>query len=84
LPQNLIASTSEHRLILDAVERKVPEDAGQLHLLHIRRTRHALVGHPEFFKGSTSPADERRGKAPAGHDDSTSAKKTHKHGSAAK
>jgi DNA-binding GntR family transcriptional regulator len=59
LPQNLIASTSEHRLILDAVERKASEDAGQLHLLHIRRTRHALVRHPEFFKGSTSPADKR-------------------------
>jgi DNA-binding GntR family transcriptional regulator len=84
LPQNLIASTSEHRLILDAVERKAPEDAGQLHLLHIRRTRHALVGHPEFFKGSTSPADERPGQAPAGHNDSTSAKKKQKHGSAAK
>jgi DNA-binding GntR family transcriptional regulator len=50
-PQNLTASTSEHRLILDAVERKAPDDAGQLHMLHIRRTRHALVEHPEFFQG---------------------------------
>src|ERR1700730_13692381 len=48
-PQNLTASTSEHRLILDAAERKASDDAGQLHLLHIRRTRHALVGHPELF-----------------------------------
>jgi len=50
LPQNLVASSREHRLILDAVERKASDDAGQLHLLHIRRTRHALAEHPEFFK----------------------------------
>jgi DNA-binding GntR family transcriptional regulator len=50
LPQNLGASAREHRLILDAVERKAADDAGQLHLLHIRRTRQALVEHPEFFK----------------------------------
>ena len=55
LPQNILASAREHRLILDAAERKASDDAGQLHLLHIRRTRHALVGHPEFFRG-TPPA----------------------------
>jgi DNA-binding GntR family transcriptional regulator len=50
LPQNIAASSREHRLILDAVERKAPDDAGQLHLLHIRRIKHALIEHPEFFK----------------------------------
>ena len=67
-PQNLLASTSEHRLILDAAQRRAPDDAGQLHLLHIRRTRHALVGHPEFFKTESPPPD----------DDASVPKKKHK------
>lgn len=58
LPHNILASAREHRLILDAAERKASDDAGQLHLLHIRRTRHALVEHPEFFKG-TPPVHSR-------------------------
>ena len=40
---------AEHRLLMEALERRDTEDA-ELYLLgHIRRTRKELVGHPEIF-----------------------------------
>jgi len=40
---------AEHRLILDAVQRRDPEDAERFLRGHIRRTRVALTEHPELF-----------------------------------
>ena len=40
---------AEHRLLMEAMERRDTEDA-ELYLLgHIRRTRKELVRHPEIF-----------------------------------
>lgn len=43
---------AEHRLLLDAVGRRDPEDAERFLVGHIRRTRVALTSHPEVFAGS--------------------------------
>ncbi|CUR55509.1 Transcriptional regulator, GntR family [metagenome] len=40
---------AEHRLILDAVRRRDPEDAERFITGHIRRTRVELTSHPELF-----------------------------------
>lgn len=40
---------AEHRLILDAVHRRDPEDAERYLSGHIRRTRVELTRHPELF-----------------------------------
>jgi DNA-binding GntR family transcriptional regulator len=40
----------EHRLILEALERRNPEDAANLQRLHIRRTRTTLAPHSELFQ----------------------------------
>jgi DNA-binding GntR family transcriptional regulator len=40
---------AEHRLILDAVRRRDPEDAERFLVGHIRRTRVELTKHPELF-----------------------------------
>jgi DNA-binding GntR family transcriptional regulator len=40
----------EHRLILEALERRDAEDAANLQRLHIRRTRTTLAPHPELFQ----------------------------------
>jgi DNA-binding GntR family transcriptional regulator len=42
--------TAEHRLILEALERRDPEDAASLQRLHIRRTRLTLTPHSELFQ----------------------------------
>lgn len=42
--------TAEHRLILEALERRDPHDAASLQLLHIRRTRMTLTPHAELFQ----------------------------------
>jgi DNA-binding GntR family transcriptional regulator len=39
----------EHRLILDALSRRDPEDAERYLAGHIRRTRIELAQHPEVF-----------------------------------
>jgi DNA-binding GntR family transcriptional regulator len=39
----------EHRLLLDAVRRRDPEDCERFLEGHIRRTRVALTSHPELF-----------------------------------
>ena len=41
---------AEHRLILDAIERRDPTDAGRYLSGHIRRTRIELDRHPEIFE----------------------------------
>ena len=43
----------EHRLIIDAIERRDAEDAERYLAGHIRRTRIELAAHPELF-GSTN------------------------------
>ncbi len=42
---------AEHRLILDAIQRRDPTDAGRYLSGHIRRTRTELSHHPEIFEG---------------------------------
>lgn len=49
----------EHRLILDAIDRRDPEDAERYLAGHIRRTRIELAAHPELF--GTPKARRRRG-----------------------
>lgn len=46
---NLEIVSAEHRLILNALERRDPEDAATLQRLHIRRTRMTLAPHMELF-----------------------------------
>ncbi|KXX62419.1 GntR family transcriptional regulator [Rhodococcus sp. LB1] len=41
---------AEHRLILDAIERRDADDAVNTLRGHIRRTRVELAGHPEIFR----------------------------------
>jgi DNA-binding GntR family transcriptional regulator len=40
---------AEHRLLLDAIRRRDPEDCERFLEGHIRRTRVALTSHPELF-----------------------------------
>ncbi|MFF3630949.1 GntR family transcriptional regulator [Streptomyces sp. NPDC002164] len=42
---------AEHRLLLEAIERRDPVDAGRVLEGHIRRTRVELSQHPEDFDG---------------------------------
>lgn len=42
---------AEHRLILEALQRRDPQDAANLQRLHIRRTRTTLTPHSELFHG---------------------------------
>jgi DNA-binding GntR family transcriptional regulator len=46
---NLEVVNYEHRLIMQAVERRDPDDASALQRLHIRRTRATLTPHGELF-----------------------------------
>lgn len=52
LPHRLEISVVEHRMILEAIERGAAADAGELHRIHIRRTRLTLSEHPELFEGA--------------------------------
>lgn len=56
LPQRLEVSAVEHRLLLDALERGAADDASAIHLVHIRRVRHAL----SKSISEEGPARERR------------------------
>jgi DNA-binding GntR family transcriptional regulator len=40
---------ADHRLLLDALERRDPESAASILEVHIRRTRLGLASHPEIF-----------------------------------
>ena len=50
-PGRMWVVNAEHRLILDAVERRDPGDAERHLTGHIRRTRIELAKHPEVFTG---------------------------------
>jgi DNA-binding GntR family transcriptional regulator len=49
-PGRMWVVNAEHRLILDAVERRDPVDAERHLAGHIRRTRIELVRHPEVYE----------------------------------
>lgn len=49
LPHRIEISVAEHRLLLDAIERRAAEDAAELYRVHTRRTRLTLVDHAELF-----------------------------------
>ncbi|WP_351231472.1 GntR family transcriptional regulator [Streptomyces sp. NPDC002133] len=48
-PDRATIVNAEHRLILDAVRRRDPEDGERYLTGHIRRTRVELTAHPELF-----------------------------------
>lgn len=48
-PDRATVVNAEHRLILDAVRRRDPEDAERFLVGHIRRTRVELMRHPDLF-----------------------------------
>jgi DNA-binding GntR family transcriptional regulator len=50
-PTALETSHVEHRLVLDAIERRDPPDAERLLAVHIRRTRLALAASPSIPTG---------------------------------
>ena len=54
-PGRMWVVNAEHRLILDAVERRDPLDAERYLGGHIRRTRIELAKHPEVFVGDEGP-----------------------------
>jgi hypothetical protein len=62
LPDRLTISHAEHRLLVDAFERRAPDDAAAIHRLHTRRTREGLADRPEIFTG----LDATAGKGPPG------------------
>jgi DNA-binding GntR family transcriptional regulator len=49
-PSGLGVTHLEHRLLLDCIQRKDPDDAERVLVTHIRRTRLELLGHPEIFR----------------------------------
>jgi len=49
LPDRLAISHAEHRLLIDAFERRAPDDAAAVHRLHTSRTRDGLTHRPEIF-----------------------------------
>ena len=48
-PSGLGVTHLEHRLLLDCIRRRDPDDAERVLVTHIRRTRLELLGHPEIF-----------------------------------
>jgi DNA-binding GntR family transcriptional regulator len=49
LPRRLEIAHAEHRLLLEALMRRDPDDAQRLLMTHIRRTRLTLEEHMELF-----------------------------------
>lgn len=49
LPERVELAQAEHRLLLEAICRKDPDDAERISLMHIRRTRLTLDQHAELF-----------------------------------
>lgn len=49
-------TNSEHRLLIEAIERRDQSAAEDVLALHIRRTRVELGHHPELFSGAGTPA----------------------------
>jgi DNA-binding GntR family transcriptional regulator len=64
LPHRLDLAHAEHRLLIEAIERRDPDDAARLGLAHIRRTRLTLDRHPEIFEGETGSSGNGRGSGP--------------------
>jgi DNA-binding GntR family transcriptional regulator len=48
-PEIVALTLVEHRLLLDALDRRDGEDAARVLEMHIRRTRLGLTQHPEIF-----------------------------------
>jgi DNA-binding GntR family transcriptional regulator len=63
-PQTLELSNLEHRLLMEAFERRDSHDAEQLQYIHIRRTRLGLTKYPHLFGVPQQPPtnEENRGK----------------------
>lgn len=57
-PRRMWIVNAEHNLIIDAIERRDPDDAERYLAGHIRRTRIELLRHPEMF-GPTSTGASR-------------------------
>ncbi|MGH3386563.1 MAG: GntR family transcriptional regulator [Nocardioidaceae bacterium] len=53
-PGRMWVVNAEHRLLLDAIERRDAVDAERFLSGHIRRTRIELAKHPEVFEGGTT------------------------------
>ncbi|HMB61058.1 MAG TPA: GntR family transcriptional regulator [Xanthomonadales bacterium] len=51
---------SEHRLLMEAIKRRDPVDAGQILRMHIRRTRKELARHEELFGTLSTPRRKRK------------------------
>ncbi len=49
-------TNSEHRLLIEAIERRDQSAAEHILALHIRRTRVELSTHPELFTGTATPS----------------------------
>jgi DNA-binding GntR family transcriptional regulator len=49
-PPGLEVTHLEHRLLLDCIRRRDPDDAERALVTHIRRTRLELARHPEIFR----------------------------------
>lgn len=49
-PSGLGVTHLEHRLLLDCVRRRDPDDAERVLVTHIRRTRLELLAHPGIFR----------------------------------
>lgn len=58
-PQRWWITNSEHRLLLDAIARRDPEDCERYLAGHIRRTRIELLKHQEIFTQAASDASPR-------------------------
>jgi len=50
----------EHRLLVEAIKRRDPTDAGQILMMHIRRTRRELARHTELFPKAETSASKRK------------------------
>lgn len=50
LPERLGIAQLEHRLLLDAIVQREPENAAEISRMHIRRTRLSLEEHDELFE----------------------------------
>lgn len=56
LPDRLEVARLEHRLLLDAIRARRPDDAAALLLVHIRHTRETLQEHHELFEDDSGRA----------------------------
>jgi len=64
-PHHLNISVIEHRLLIDAIERRAAEDAAQICTIHTRRARLALGEHVEKGSKGEAGADREGNDKPA-------------------